>query len=305
MPGQLRRRDVPSTDHAVLQSGADRPMQRHPARRVDPVEDRLPEQVVTEAQPVAGGREDRRVDRGTHRDGHAEGGDAQRAGDDVGEQLGADDRSDLEDGLGWGREPPDAPLDGVADGDGNVLDPPGRSAGEQGELTHEERVATGAAVDDLGRRPVDWAPRDALDQRVHRRAVESLDLDVLPMADHIRETLPHRPGELVVPVGADEAHTRRVGVSGYAVEECEGRLVGPLEVVENHHHWSLGGHRVEPPRRRVHEQQPGAPPTSMQVPHPIRAPCSLDAAARTSDVLPIPAWPATSTVTRSPALERS
>ncbi len=144
---------------------------------------------MIETQAVAGRREDRGVDGGTRRDGHVEGGDGQRAGDDVGHQLGSDDRGDLKDGLGGRREPPDASLDGIADGNGDVLDRSRGLFGDQRELAHEERVATAAAEDDLGCRPVDRPSRDALDERVHRRTIEALDLQVLPIADQRPETL--------------------------------------------------------------------------------------------------------------------
>jgi hypothetical protein len=64
--------------------------------------------------------------------------------------------------------------------------------------------------------------------------------------------------------------------------------------------------RTRPSSAWVHGQNPGAPSTSMHVPHATRAPWLVASAtaARSSDVLPIPASPATRMVAGSPSDSR-
>ena len=42
-------------------------------------------------------------------------------------------------------------------------------------------------------------------------------------------------GQLHVPVGADNQHPSAAQFTGYELEQCKGRLVGPVEIVQYQH----------------------------------------------------------------------
>ena len=57
VPGQFGRRDRCRPCRPFLEGRSDRLVQCHPMRRIEAIEDRLPQQVVGEVVPVAGGRQ--------------------------------------------------------------------------------------------------------------------------------------------------------------------------------------------------------------------------------------------------------
>ncbi len=174
-------------------------------RRIEALEDRLPQQVVGEAVPVAGGRQHPGHDGVTGGDFDGERRGVQGAGDDIRQKAGAGDRSHLEQCLGGAGEPGDPPFDGVADGGGDMVDAAAGVVGEQGDFAHEEWVAASSSVNGVGGRTIDGSSHPSLDQLVGGIGINALDVNVVGVADQRSEPRPGRGVQLVVAVGADEA----------------------------------------------------------------------------------------------------
>lgn len=142
----------------------------------------------------------------------------------------------LEDGDRGVRKAGHTSIDRVADRGGNLLGTAAAVVGEQGQLPHEERMATGAPIDGLGRGPLDRSARDPLDELMYSVEVEAVDLKVLAAAHQRTESVARHRWQLVAPVRADQADSCGLGRPSHEVEEVERGFVCPLQVVENYHH---------------------------------------------------------------------
>ena len=123
------------------------------------------------------------------------------------------------------------------------------------DLLGEERVALALGVD-----PVDEGGRWLLPGQPGHKGRDVL-LGQRPQRDPRHQPLPHQlvedPGQrrgrldLVVPEGADD-HDRHVGqVRGQVLEQQQGRLVGPVQVLEHEHERAFGG---GPPDELAHAE---------------------------------------------------
>ncbi len=117
-------------------------------------------------------------------------------------------------------------LDGVTD---RYREPTSARAlsGQQGELTCEHRVASGATMEvvDLG-----GAERsgDRFAERLHGTTIEPSELDAARRHRQVGQASPCRSLHLVVAVTDDERHGGRLGIPRDELKQCERRLVGPL-----------------------------------------------------------------------------
>ncbi len=179
---------------------------------------------------------------------------AEHVGDDVGVDVIARQGRHLQDASGRRRQPDDAAFDGVAHGDGDAR----RGvavAGQQGELPGEDRVTAGSPVDlaDGGRRD---RSGDGGDEGGDGVQLEPAELDVFGGGGQIGEAGAGEARQLIRSVAADEAHRSGPGRPGDEVEQDQGRLVRPLQVVEHDHDRGDGGELIEPSTHRVEQQPP-------------------------------------------------
>ena len=127
-------------------------------------------------------------------------------------------------------------------------------------LGDEERVAVGLSVDRMCQRDagvVEGVAGHRLHEGDHPGVVESAQGNHRHrgLAPEGTERLGEGmgDGELGVPVGARDEETCRGGMSHHTAQQLEGRLVGPVEVVEHHHHSGArrSPRRATPPQRRA------------------------------------------------------
>jgi hypothetical protein len=262
--GELGRRDRAAGVALLLQRGGDPQVQAGAGPGIEPLEDRLAEQIVGEAvgpQGTVGAGQD------VGQDGLAE--QVVHVGDGLagepGEQAGADLRphhGGRRDQLGAGRgQPGQAPLDHLADPERDPGRPGGVALGGQqpGHLLDEERVAAGPPPDGgdqpgvglaaehaghharhllLGERPQgdDGAPGGEAGEQGHERVAGGL-VEVAP--------------------GAQHQHGRGRESPGQEVEQLERRRIGPLEVVQDDQQRSFPGPGHQHGGELVEQPEPG------------------------------------------------
>ena len=129
-------------------------------------------------------------------------------------------------------------------------------------LDDEERVAFGSLVDDpaqLRRRVV---ARENADELRHGRRVEGLErvTEHPALAPELGQHLCQRmlDVELGLPVGAEHQETGLARIASQVLQQQQGRLVGPMQVVEHEHHGPVlrglaqqRAHGLEQPRARA------------------------------------------------------
>ena len=131
------------------------------------------------------------------------------------------------------------------------VQPPARGEGEP-ELRDEEGNAARAVADGLAQARRGRRPEDLREQGGGGGGVQRLQRDLAQavVAPQLAAEAPDRVAarDVVAPVGADEQNRVNLERPGQRGQHVERRLVGPLEVVEEH------GHRRA--RRRAREHRP-------------------------------------------------
>ena len=273
VPGLQRRRQVP--------------VQRDPPAGVEPVEQRLPQQVVRRS--AARRRRGRACRRRPRRRRPRRRRPVQRRGEHVGPQHRTGHRRRVEDGDGRRRQRGEPPVDRVPDR-GRHAARPGPGPGQQRELADEERVAAGAAVH--GRRV--HAVRPATSARPARRRRPRRARR--PGGARPRRSQRGQPArrcrrQLVAPVRADQPDPGRGRRPGQEVEQRDRRLVGPLQVVEDHQQRAGRGQRVEQPAGGVEGEQPVPARLSARRPSPRTGTTGGEQRGVVADRGPHPAQP--------------
>jgi hypothetical protein len=102
---------------------------------------------------------------------------------------------------------------------------------------------------------VGWSAQEPLDELVHRVRVEALKVEMGAVADERAETRARRRLQFVVAVGPDEEDPGLLRCSCDEIEQRQGGIVGPLEVIEHQHERPLRGQDVEEPGHGIEQQE--------------------------------------------------
>ena len=121
-----------------------------------------------------------------------------------------------------------------------------RVTDQRRQMLGEQRVTLGDAGHPLSLlRPERWP--GVAEQAQRLRIVEPFQRD----REHVRARAPARPpiGELR-PGGADHHQGPAAALTEQLIDDIQQHVIGPVDVLQHHHHRLLGGHRPQHPRGR-------------------------------------------------------
>jgi hypothetical protein len=210
---------------------------------------------VTEPRPAGGRHENAGPGRLGDLLGHLGRVAAGDVGEHIGRQVRAGDGRDPEHGRARRGQPGEPATDHAADGVRHLR--PRAAGGQQvTQLPGEERMPAAAAVHLAGPGVVGRVPGDGPHQQVDLGCGQARQLDQLGTRHQVGQPGGDLGARLVRPVGAHHQQRARTGRLGEEAQQLHGGGIGPLQVVEDHHHRAVGDGAGQQPGDGVEHPQP-------------------------------------------------